>query len=113
MTLKDFLKISKIRSLKFIPFDSKTTEGGGIYRMFNAAKEVVYVGKSNNIHRRMLQHLGKDTNTAYFIDEIVFIECFVENDPVHQTMLEGIFIAYHEPKYNDEVKDRSKQNEEL
>lgn len=82
--------------------------GGGIYRMYNEAGEIVYVGKSNDIQRRLLQHIGKRTNSHYFIDEVVKIEYHVNNDPVSQTMLEGIFIAYHAPKYNDEVKERTK-----
>jgi hypothetical protein len=83
--------------------------GGGIYRMYNAAGEIIYVGKSNDIYRRLLQHIGRRSNTAYFIEEAAKIEYHVNNDPVFQTMLEGLFIAYHAPKYNDELKDRSKQ----
>lgn len=82
--------------------------GGGIYRMYDETGEIVYVGKSNDLHRRLLQHIGKRTNTAYFIDEVRKIEFYVENSPIYQTMLEGIFIAYHTPKYNDEVKDEKK-----
>jgi GIY-YIG catalytic domain-containing protein len=82
--------------------------GGGIYRMYNAANEIIYVGKSNDIHRRLLQHVGRRSNTSYFISEATRIEYHVNNDPVYQTLLEGIFIAYHAPKYNDEIKDRNK-----
>jgi excinuclease UvrABC nuclease subunit len=112
MNIKDLLKVSKIRALKFSPVDMEQVEsGGGIYRMYDANKQVIYVGKSNNLHRRLLQHIGKDTNTAYFIDEVKKIEWLKANDPVIQTLLEGIFIAYHAPKYNDEVKDRLKLQE--
>jgi excinuclease UvrABC nuclease subunit len=73
--------------------------------MFDKTSKVIYVGKSKDIHRRLLQHIGKDTNTAYFIDEVDCIEWLEENNPIFQTLLEAIFIAYHQPKYNDEVKD--------
>jgi len=76
--------------------------------MYNAADEIIYVGKSNDIHRRVLQHIGGRSNTAYFIDEVEKIEFHVNVDPVLQTLLESIFIAYNEPTYNDEVKDRRK-----
>jgi hypothetical protein len=33
-------------------------------------------------------------------------EVIFENDPVFLTLLEAIFIAYHQPKYNDEVQQR-------
>jgi GIY-YIG catalytic domain-containing protein len=95
-------------SLAMLEANVQTFFGGGIYRMYNAANEIIYVGKSNDIHRRLLQHIGKRSNTSYFIEEAARIEYHVNNDPVFQTMLEGLFIAYHTPKYNDEVKDRNK-----
>lgn len=111
MNLKDLIKVSKIGKLRFQKYEhhEHTDVGGGIYRMYDDSGEIIYVGKSVDIHKRMHQHLGKDTNTAYFIDEVKKIEFFVENDPVFFTMLEGIFIAYHKPKYNDEVKDAKKK----
>jgi DNA polymerase III subunit epsilon len=111
VTLTEILKISKVRKLKFKKYEhhEHVHVGGGIYRMYNDSGEIIYVGKTINIHKRMHQHLGKDTNTAYFIDEVKKIEFFVEEDPVFQTMLEGIFIALHRPKYNDEVKDAKKK----
>lgn len=52
----------------------------------------------------MMQHFGKDSHTAYFIDEVDFVEVLLEENPIYQTLLEAIFIAYHKPKYNDEIK---------
>lgn len=113
MDFKDLIKISKIKKLKFAPIDIDNTKiGGGIYRMFNAANEIVYVGKSQNLHRRLLQHLGKDTNSAYFIDEVERIQWLPNPSPIFQNLLEAIFIAFHQPKYNDEVKDERKQQNE-
>jgi DNA polymerase III subunit epsilon len=110
MKIKDLIKIGKVQELIFKPIDMTNTKiGGGVYRMYDTTGEIVYVGKSQDLHKRMLKHLGKDTNTAYFIDDIKFIEWHLEPDPVFQTMLEGIFIAYHRPKYNDEVKDSKKK----
>lgn len=106
MNNKDLLKITNVRKLKFKPIDLEDKNiGGGIYRMYDKSGEVIYVGKSNNLHRRLKQHIGKDTNTAYFIDEVKKYQWLTEPDPVYQNLLEAIFIAYHRPKYNDEVKD--------
>lgn len=102
----DFYKIALNKILA--EASTKNKFGGGIYRMYDEAGEIIYVGKSNDIHRRLLQHIGKRTNSAYFIDEVRKIEFYVENSPIFQTMLEGIFIAYHTPKYNDEVKEAEK-----
>jgi predicted GIY-YIG superfamily endonuclease len=110
MNLKDLIKISKVRNIKFSPVDlDKSDIGGGIYRMYDQADTVIYVGKSQDLHRRIHQHVGKDTHAAYFMDEVKLIEWTTEIDPVYQNMLEAIFIAYHRPKYNDEVKDAKKK----
>lgn len=130
MEFKDLIKLNNLKRLKFEEWKHELVKesaeetlmmmdflnyleqgmnlGGGIYRMYDSDNQIIYVGKSNNIHRRLLQHVGKRSNTAYFIDEVVRIEFHVNNSPIFQTMLEGIFIAYHEPKYNDEVKDSKK-----
>ena len=108
--IKDLIKISKVRKIRFSPVDLDYSDiGGGIYRMFDASGNVIYVGKSQDLHRRLHQHVGKDTNTAYFIDEVKKYEWTTEPDPVYQNLLEAVFMAYHRPKYNDEVKDACKK----
>ena len=110
MNLKDLLKIAKIKAIKFRPIDlEENTIGGGVYRMYNNTGEVIYVGRSNNLHRRLHQHISKTTNTAYFIDQVKKIEWTTEPDPVYQCLLEAIFIAFNRPKHNDEVKDAYKK----
>lgn len=107
---KEFIKNSNVKKTKFSEIDLELGEvGGGIYRMFNDSGEVIYVGKSNNLRRRLRQHIGRDTNTAYFIDEVTKFEWHFEDNPIYQTLLEAIFIAYHKPRYNDEVKDAKKK----
>jgi excinuclease UvrABC nuclease subunit len=106
MNIKDLLKISKVKNIKFKPVDLDQSDiGGGIYRMRDSSGEVIYVGKSMDLHRRLHQHIGKDTHTTYFIDEVKKFEWTTEPDPVYQNLLEAIFIAYHRPKYNEEVKE--------
>jgi excinuclease UvrABC nuclease subunit len=110
MNLKDIIKITKVDKIKFSPVDLDNSDiGGGIYRMYDANEHVIYVGKSMDLHRRLHQHAGKDTNTAYFIDQVRGYEWTTEPDPVFQNLLEAIFIAVHRPKYNDEVKDSKKR----
>jgi len=105
MRFDDLIKRDFLTQLKFDPVDLRNTKiGGGIYRMYDKDRIVIYVGKSQNLLRRLHQHIGKDTNTKYFIDEVDFFEWLPNPSPVFQGMLEGIFIAYHMPKYNDEVK---------
>lgn len=110
MNFKNIIKMSTLQKLKFLPVNLDNKEiGGGIYRMYDKNKNVIYVGKSQNLYRRLKQHIGKDTNTAYFINEALYFEWLQEQNPIYQNLLEAVFIAYHEPKYNDEVKDALKE----
>jgi hypothetical protein len=104
LTFKDLVKISKIKGLKWSNYHVHSYIGGGIYRLFNAAGEVIYVGKSVDLHRRLHQHYSMNSNIDYFIDEVVRHEVLIEENPIYQHLLEAIFIAYHQPKYNEEVK---------
>jgi DNA polymerase III subunit epsilon len=110
MTLTEIIKLTKVKNLKFkrIDFDENNIDGG-IYRLYDESGKVIYVGKSGNLKKRLKQHLGHDTNTSYFVDEVVKADWLVEPDPVFQTLLESIFIAYHRPKYNSEVKNAKKK----
>ena len=110
MDFEDIINVSYIENL---PFEYANLEnkqaGGGVYRMYDYHKNIVYVGKSQNLVRRLKQHKGKDTNTAYFIDEVVTVDWLKEANPILQNLLEAVFIAYHKPKYNDEVKDATEE----
>jgi excinuclease UvrABC nuclease subunit len=55
--------------------------------------------------------MGERSHIKHIIDEVARIEWYSENNPILQTLLEGIFIAYHMPKYNDEVKEFYKMEE--
>lgn len=109
VNIKDLIKTTKIRKLKFALINFEDEVDGGIYRLYDNSGEVIYIGKSLDLKRRLKQHLGKDTNTAYFIDEVKKADWLIEPDPVFQALLEAIMIAYHRPKYNDEVKDAKKK----
>jgi hypothetical protein len=112
MNFNDLIKISKVKKLKWCDHHIHNDVGGGIYRMFDKDNAVIYVGKSNDLHRRLHEHYSKKSNTGYFIDQVVKHEVFFENNPIYQTLLESIFIAYHEPKFNDEVKDSQQEGNE-
>ncbi len=85
--IKDLIKITVLKHFEWKQWEHElygnhvemllnhpTTEatnllGGGIYRMYDSNNEIIYVGKSNNIHRRLLEHIGHRSNTSYFVDE--------------------------------------------
>jgi excinuclease UvrABC nuclease subunit len=110
LDIKDLIKISKVKKLKFEPVDLTIVHtDGGIYRMFSNTGEVIYVGKSGNLHKRILAHVGLDTHIKDIMHEVKRIEWLIEANPIFQSLLETIFIAFHKPKYNDEVKDYKKK----
>jgi excinuclease ABC subunit C len=109
LSFNDLIKVSKVKQLKWIPHHIHNTVGGGIYRMYDIENNVVYVGKSVDVHRRLHEHYSKKSNTDYFIDEVVKHEVLIENNIVMQSLLEQIFIAYHQPKYNTEVQEEIKR----
>src|SRR6476646_5231124 len=91
------------------PYKNEHNIDGGIYRMYDKAGEIVYVGKSGSLRDRIRNHIHHRTHIAYFMDEVVKIEWHEEPDPVFETLLESIFIAYHLPKHNDEIKDAQRK----
>jgi excinuclease UvrABC nuclease subunit len=112
MNLKDVVKTNFVKKMKFTEFDMELSQkhiDGGVYRMFDESGEIIYVGKSGNLYIRLYNHLGHRTNTQYFIDEVVRIDYYCEPNPIYETLLEAVLIAYYQPKYNDEVKDAKKK----
>lgn len=110
MELVEIVNIPIVEQILFKDVDlSEHNIDGGIYRMFNDSDEVIYVGKSGNLRQRVSNHIHKRTHTAYFMDEVARIEWHEEPDPIFETLLESIFIAYHLPKHNDEIKDAIKK----
>jgi excinuclease UvrABC nuclease subunit len=100
------VNVDLVKNLSFSAFKKHSEHfGGGVYRMFDKNKKIIYVGKSNDLQRRITTHLGGKTNTDYFIKKVKHIDYHKNDSPIMQTMLEGILIAYYKPKYNDEVKD--------
>jgi len=110
MELVEVIEIPKIEQLVWHKVDlNEHNIDGGIYRMYDKAGEIVYVGKSGSLRDRIRNHIHHRTHIAYFMDEVVKIEWHEEPDPVFETLLESIFIAYHLPKHNDEIKDAQRK----
>lgn len=112
MKLRDLVNLDLVKTLTFSVFNNEQKHiGGGIYRLLDKKGKVIYVGKSGDLHTRLHNHFQLSTHTAYFMSEVVGAEWHRENNPIFQTLLESIFIAYHNPKYNDEIKDALKLRE--
>ena len=106
LRLRDFVNLKVIRNLKFTTFERQNKpEGGGCYRLYNDKNIIIYVGKAKDLADRLHDHISGQTHTEYFHKEIAKADWWQTDSPIVRTLLEGILIAYHKPKYNDEVKD--------
>ena len=100
------INIDFIKSMEWTEFnENQRIIDGGVYRMFNADNEIVYVGKSIDLYVRIHNHLEFRNHTKYFMSEVVRVEWHQEKSPIYEGLLESMLIAYYKQKYNDEVKD--------
>ncbi|WP_411991499.1 excinuclease ABC subunit UvrC [Agarivorans sp. DSG3-1] len=98
---------------KNTPFDSKAflnqvSEASGIYMMFNAANDVIYVGKAKSLKKRLSSYFRKnvDSNkTRALVSNIASIEVTVTHTETEALILEHNLIKKYLPKYNVLLRD--------
>jgi len=92
--------IETIRNLPPVP---------GVYRYFNAADELIYVGKAKNIKNRVSSYFVKSNDksrkTRQLVREIRRIEYTVVNSEFDALLLENNLIKQHQPRYNILLRD--------
>lgn len=80
----------------------------GIYKYFDSAKELIYVGKAKNIKKRVSSYFTK-TFTGYKTHELVkrihSIEFTIVGSEQDAFLLENSLIKQFQPKYNINLKD--------
>lgn len=89
-----------VNSLDEIP------EKAGIYQFYNDANQLIYIGKSKHIRKRIDQHL-KNTKTAKgtkMIEEIVRIEYELTGSELIALLYESSLIKKHQPIYNRRLR---------
>jgi excinuclease ABC subunit C len=107
--LEYIIKKKFVKEMRWTPYNEEQIDlGGGVYRMFDKLGKIIYVGKSNDLHERIRNHLSGNTNTDYFISKVKAVEWFPVKSPVYRTLIEGVLIAYYRPRYNSEVKEARK-----
>lgn len=79
----------------------------GIYKMLNANKEVIYVGKAKNLKKRLANyiHLDLDRKTLRLVAMTNYLEYSVTNSEVEALLLEAQLIKKFQPKFNILLKD--------
>ncbi len=80
----------------------------GVYKYFNAANEIIYVGKAKDLRKRVSSYFNK-TFAGYKTHELVQrihrIEFTVVNSEQDAFFLENALIKELQPKYNIDLKD--------
>jgi len=82
-------------------------ESAGVYYFLNERKDIIYIGKSGNIRKRVLSHFaeGKNHKTIAMNREVFDIYCEVTGSELVALLLESDEIKKHKPRYNRAMKD--------
>lgn len=84
-------------------------ESPGVYRYYNDADILIYVGKAKNIRKRVSSYFSKTAGisrkTLKLVSEIERIEYTVSNNEFDALLLENNLIKQNQPKYNILLKD--------
>ncbi len=80
----------------------------GVYIMKNRVGEIIYIGKSRSLKKRVRSYFAKDhkdVKTGVLVAAIESIEFIVTNNEIEALILENNLIKKHKPRYNIMLKD--------
>ncbi|MCK6617275.1 MAG: excinuclease ABC subunit UvrC [Cyclobacteriaceae bacterium] len=84
-------------------------EEPGVYRFYNTANQLIYVGKAKNLKKRVLSYFGAKQNlsrkTLRLVHETNRIEYTVAESEFDALLLENNLIKQFQPRYNILLKD--------
>ncbi|MFC4699407.1 excinuclease ABC subunit UvrC [Glaciecola siphonariae] len=80
----------------------------GVYRMYNAAKDVIYVGKAKNLKKRLTSYFRTNvdsTKTQTLVSHIAHIDVTLVSSETEAFLLENNYIKKYRPRYNVVLRD--------
>lgn len=88
---------------------SKLPDSPGVYRYYNQAGDLIYVGKAKSLKKRVANYFSKSAGvnrkTLRMVSEIESIEVTLVNSEFDALLLENNLIKQNQPKYNILLKD--------
>ena len=86
---------------------SNIPEHPGVYRFFNKADKVIYVGKAKNLKNRLSNYFQANlaTKTNRMVHEAVRVDWTIVSTELEALALEFSWIKRYQPKYNVQFKD--------
>ena len=86
---------------------SNIPEHPGVYRFFNKADKVIYVGKAKNLKNRLSNYFQANlaTKTYRMVHEAVRVDWTIVSTELEALALEFSWIKQYQPKYNVQFKD--------
>lgn len=100
--ISDFIKDLNVQlSTKLHQIVSDLPTKTGVYYFYNEEGKIIYIGKSNNIKKRVNQHFTSDANKAKAIQkDIDRVTYEITGSEMIALLLENEEIKRHKPKYN-------------
>lgn len=81
----------------------------GIYLFLNEKSKILYVGKANNLKRRVSSYFSKNIDlgakTSLLVSQIAKIKTVITNSEIEAFLLESRYIKKYKPKYNAKLTD--------
>lgn len=80
----------------------------GIYKYYDTANTIIYVGKAKNLKKRITSYFNKNQHsfkTIELVERIAHIEFTIVNTEQDALLLENSLIKQYKPKYNISLKD--------
>ena len=84
------------------------TNRPGVYRMYNAQDDIIYVGKASNLKNRLSSYFQKtldNRKTQALVSHIAQVQTTVTDSAADALLLEQNLIKEHRPRYNVVLRD--------